>query len=308
MKKVIISLIIFVLICVTCIGLSSCGDGATTDGNPDSEGLAFELNEEGGGYIVSGRGTCTDDDIVIPKSYENKPVTGIGDYAFSYYESLTSITIPDSVTTIGYFAFKGCTGLTSVTIGNGVTSIGAEAFAGCRNIQYNEYQNGKYLGNTENPYMIFVGTKTTDFSSFEIASTTKVIYYMAFNRTSLTSITIPDSVTYIGAYAFNGCIGLSSITIPDSVTSIGECAFYQCKELTSVTIPDSVTWIGNGAFYECEKLTSITIPDNVTSIGMHAFYGCTNLTVNCEAESKPTGWDENWNDSDCPVVWGYKGE
>ena len=76
-----------------------------------------------------------------------------------------------------------------------------------------------------------------------------------YDRTSLTSITIPDSVTSIGHYAFYACSSLTSITIPDSVTSIGHYAFYLCTSLTSVTIPDSVTSIGRWAFGRCDSLT-----------------------------------------------------
>ena len=96
--------------------------------------------------------------------------------------------------------------------------------------------------------------------------------------TSLTSITIPDSVTSIGEYAFSDCYSLTSITIPDSVTSIGEYAFYDCNPLKSITIPDSVTSIGDEAFQWCKSLTSITIPDSVTSIGWATFRDCTSLT------------------------------
>ena len=96
--------------------------------------------------------------------------------------------------------------------------------------------------------------------------------------TSLTSVTIPDSVTYIGDYAFSHCTSLTSVTIPDSVTYIGDYAFWECTSLTSVTIPDSVTSIGDGAFEGCTSLTSVTIPDSVTSIGGGAFEGCTSLT------------------------------
>ena len=78
---------------------------------------------------------------------------------------------------------------------------------------------------------------------------------------SLTSVTIPDSVTSIGNNAFYFC-GLTSMTIPDSVTSIGNNAFEGCSRLTSVTIPDSVTSIGNNAFADCRNLTSVTITSN----------------------------------------------
>jgi len=77
--------------------------------------------------------------------------------------------------------------------------------------------------------------------------------------------------------AFSGCRSLTSITIPDSVTFIGEQAFYDCSSLTSITIPDSVTFIGERAFWECSSLTSIAIPDSVTSIGDYAFMGCYEL-------------------------------
>ena len=92
------------------------------------------------------------------------------------------------------------------------------------------------------------------------------------------SVTLPNSVTSIGDWAFEFCSRLTSVTIPNSVTSIGNCAFYFCTSLTSVTIPNSVTNIGGSAFSGCSGLTSITIGNSVTSIGDDAFYGCFGLT------------------------------
>ena len=104
------------------------------------------------------------------------------------------------------------------------------------------------------------------------------IGYQAFEDcSSLTSITIPDSVIEIGKYAFRSCTSLTSITIPDSVTSIGTSAFSGCKSLTSVTIGNGVTSIGSYAFAGCTSLTSVTIPDSVTEIGIGAFYYCPSL-------------------------------
>ena len=99
-----------------------------------------------------------------------------------------------------------------------------------------------------------------------------------FCCTSLTSVTLPDSVTSIGNNAFSCCTSLTSVTLPDSVTNIGGGTFYYCTSLISITIPNSVTSIGNNAFPGCTGLTSITIPDSVTSIGYHAFDNCTSLT------------------------------
>ena len=100
----------------------------------------------------------------------------------------------------------------------------------------------------------------------------------AFNTcTSLTSVTIPESVTAIGPSAFFGS-GLTSVTIPDSVTSIESAAFRGCRNLTSVTIPGSVTTIGMFAFSDCTSLTSVTIREGVTSIEGSVFQFCDGLT------------------------------
>ncbi len=87
------------------------------------------------------------------------------------------------------------------------------------------------------------------------------------SSSSVTSVTIPDSVTSIGNAAFYGCTNLTNFTIPDSVTSIGAGAFDSCTSLISVTILDGVTTIGYSAFIYCTSLTSITIGNGVTTIG-----------------------------------------
>ena len=235
---------------------SVCGH---EQGAPVSNGLEFTLNEDNSSYSVTGIGTCTDSNVIIPAIYNNLPVTSIGYSAFGDCSSLTSITIPDSVTSIDKYAFVGCSSLTSVTIGNSVTSIGNYAFVecigltsitipdsltrlgdgafiDCLSLNYNEYDNAYYLGNETNPYVILVEAKETSITSCSINTNTKVIY----------------------GFAFEGCIGLTSITIPDSVTSIGDSAFEDCSSLTSITIPDSVTSIGNYAFNGCSSLTDIT--------------------------------------------------
>ena len=223
--------------------------------------------------------------VTIPNS-----VTSIGNNAFSGCTGLTSITIPNSVTTIGSGAFSECTGLTSITIPNSVTTIGYNAFYRCGvtkenfNNQSNITPSGLIVCDvrTESGFCIkdnalvkYLGKERTITIP---NSVTSIGEYAFFGCSELTSITIPNSVTTIGSSAFYGCTGLTSITIPNSVTTIGNWAFNGCRGLTSITIPNSVTTIGNWAFNGCRGLTSITIPNSVTNIGDWAFYGCSGLT------------------------------
>lgn len=130
---------------------SRCGDGYTEtlealghdyvkgvcarcgEVEPFTEGWIFELSGDGASYSVSGyNGVSTE--VYIPSYYEGLPVTSIGDSAFYGCDSLTSITIPDSVISIGKAAFRYCRSLTSVMIGDGVTSIGGWAFYACSSL------------------------------------------------------------------------------------------------------------------------------------------------------------------------------
>ena len=117
---------------------------------------------------------------------------------------------------------------------------------------------------------------------------TKIHDYAFYDRSTLTSITIPDSVATIGERAFSMCESLTSVTIGNSVTTIGEGAFEVCRNLKSVIIGDSVTTIGFGAFYVCKSLSRITIGKNVRKIDMKAFQGCSNIdTIICRATTPP---------------------
>ena len=102
----------------------------------------------------------------------------------------------------------------------------------------------------------------------------------AFSECSgLTSIVLPDSLTYIPRGLVGNCRNLTAVTIPSTVTRIGAVAFTGCSSLTEITIPDKVTYIGELAFFNCTGLTEITIPSTVDTIGYGAFEQCNNLNI-----------------------------
>lgn len=165
--------------------LRSMAGGADPDG-PDvpahSEGLHYTLKDDGT-YEVDSMWDCTDLHVVIPSEVDGITVTSIGEYAFYYCDSMTGLTIPNSVTTIRAGAFKNCTSLTSVTLPNNLVTIEAEVFNSCPSLTSITIPNG-----------------VTTIGSY------------AFKGCSgLTSIVIPENVITIGDNAFSGCAGLTSI-------------------------------------------------------------------------------------------------
>ena len=215
--------------------------------------------------------------VVIPSTitYDGTVcnVVAIGDCAFEWCESVTSVTIPNSVTSIGERAFYACHNMTSVNIPDGVTSIGGGAFQYCRSLR------SVTIPGSVSSISGWAFNECSSLTSVTILDGVTTIGEHAFRDCgNLTSVTLPNSVTSIEGWVFCGCGSLSSITLPSSVTFIGERAFLGCASLPSVTIPNSITRIEGWTFESCSGLTSVTIPNSVTSIGESAFNSCSSLT------------------------------
>ena len=184
----------------------------------------------------------------------------------TYKSTLASIKLPTTLKSIGGSAFYYCYGLTGTfTMPASVTSIGSYALYGCSGLSaYSvDAANTRYSSNNG----ILFNKKQDSLFICPSAKTG--------------TLSIPSTVTYIGASAFDYCTGLTgSLSIPSSVKTIDSYAFYYCTGLTgSLTIPASVTYLSDGVFYGCSGLSGIvTIPKTTTYIGSYAFFECNKLT------------------------------
>jgi hypothetical protein len=201
-----------------------------------------------------------------------------------YTGTSASVTIPNNVARIWESAFYG-TSITSVTIPASVTGIDGNPFVNSANLTSitvdsgnpNYASEGGILYNKAKTEIISVPKRISGNVTIP-NGITSIGRYDFQGCAGITGITIPNSVTTIGQEAFQGCTSLTSITIPNGVTSIEKSTFSNCTKLTSVTIGNGVTSIGDTAFFSCTSLTSVTIPNRVTSIGARAFEGCSGLT------------------------------
>ena len=285
-----------------------------------TEGLQFIPNPDGESYYVSGHFYKTVTSIIIPYYYNGKPVTAIGDYAFSNSQMLQSVKIPDTVTSIGQGAFAGCNALktvgavgsdSSLELPDSVTTIGNFAFQGCSGLQ-----------------KVILPDSITSLGAGSFStcgSLTKLV--LSKNITVISGNIVGNSryITSVGLIG-SGC----AMEIGEGVTTLAPYAFMDCYA-TSITLPSGVSEIGEGVFANCTRLEDIVIPSGVTAIGTDAFWNCTALEkiyysganwsdisisasgndalaaakVYIYSATQPTTMNTHWHYVDgAPTVWG----
>ena len=213
-----------------------------------SKGLEFTLNASGSHYIVSGIGEFDGIGLVIPATYNKKPVKEIGGGAFVGNDKIVSVVLPYSIESVGANAFTDCSNLSVITLPDSVTFIGAGAFKNC-----------------------------IDLSSIDIPDGVAFIEPETFaGCTGISRVILPDNLSAIRASAFYGCEMLSIISLPYGTLSIGDSAFYGCDDLEGISFPETLCEIGNNAF-TASGLNSVEIPASVLWIGDSAFRGCESL-------------------------------
>jgi len=266
-------------------------------GKTENKILTYKLMGEEEKYISVSQGENISQvtNLVIPEEAEIDgvfyPVKEIEYLAFSECESLQKISIPSTIETIGLGAFD------------------------CPNLTYNEYENGCYLGNDENPYHVFVKGKDNTITSISTHADTKILCYSAFlNFQSLETVNLNTGLKVIGNSSLGRCTKLKNLVIPDTVTKIEYAALADCNALEELTIPfvgesdglkgygdqkgrldhlfagsnyipetltkitvSKATIINDNAFSYIDTLKTIILSETVKSIGNFAFSSCSAL-------------------------------
>lgn len=290
-----------------------------------------------GDYAFSGCVGLTS--IEIPDN-----VISIGKFAFSSCSNLVSIKIPDSTSIgdsafngcsietaivpafavsyiknsslntleiigkrINELPLSGCSSLTQIIISSDIAYFNPSlvlSFEDCPNLVLNQYDNGYYLGNSTNPYLVFVKAVDKSIESCIIHDDCKFVLSNAFvGCEELSSLTIGENIGFIGYNAFYSCFSLSYVNIknlsnwcnvssfgtygilgwsrpwPDNPLAIPHRIYVNGAYVTDLVIPNDVTQISTSTFADCSYITSITIPSSVTSIDRSAFAECIGVTT-----------------------------
>lgn len=232
--------------------------------------------------------------IELPNS-----VTSIGNGAFVNCYNLETLVIPETVLFLGSGLFAGCSSLKSVVLPSSTTSlidyryfdyyfeeyITVGFFEGCSSLKSLEIPSNvieiqpytfKNCSALEN---VTVASDNPCFTSVEGVLYSKDITELVhFPKSStISTFTLPETITNIKENAFSDCSNLSSVILPKGLTTIGSCAFSCCPSLVAVNIPETVTFLGDYAFSDCGSLQTVNMPDSVEYLGKYCFSGCTSL-------------------------------
>ncbi len=237
----------------------------------------------------------------------------------SWYMSLESVDIGETVTELNGNAFAECRALKKLTIKDSSNSIVlyTNSFTNCPLENIYLGRNFDSIGVNKSPFYekttlisIDVSDKVSSFpeAAFEGCTSLNKVNYagtidqwvgidfnyrysnpcwnaaeLYINNEKLTDVKISNDVTSIKGFAFYGCSWLKDVTIPNSVTSLGNYVFKGCTSLANISLPDNITQIGEGCFNGCTGLANINLPDNLTQIGTGTFKGCTGIVVTISA-------------------------
>ena len=203
-----------------------------------SEGLEYELNTDDT-YTVLGIGKCKDDNIYIPAEYDGKAVVAIAERAFYNCGDLISITFPDSIISVGNLAFDGCNKLVAVRIFN-----------------LKAWCNVAFADHVANPLLLAKKLYITSVSSESGKLETKIVK----------EVTIPEEITTVRKWVFEGCTSIQKLTVPEQVAIIESHAFWGCRGLVELSIENPLIAIEPNAFQSCSNIVRASVPTSATAL------------------------------------------
>lgn len=236
------------------------------------------------GYIFGAYDVYNQDTYISPV-LQTVTITNtnyISTNAFKNCSTLVTVRLPHNLLAIRQSAFENCSAMASIAIPDAVTTIESNAFNGCTSLEFvhisnlMSWCNISFADQTSNPLFIakklyLNGELLTEVSIPD--GITEVRDYTFNGYTMMTTLTLSEGVVKIGKYAFARTL-ITQVRIPDNVTNLGEGAFSDCGNLESVSFGVGLKTIGERAFDGCYSLSDVTLPGGLSSIGAWAFYGC----------------------------------
>ena len=247
-----------------------------------AEQLEISPYQYGEGLWITDVSRVTDPDFLVPDVYDGQPIVCIAASVIRDNETVTSISLPDSVTQLGTFFCYNCPNLRMIKLGRNIDNQYTAITGFCPQIDYLTVDPDNKKLHSDHNCIIETETKKLLYgcrnSIIPDDGSVLVLDNSSFQDcTGLTSIVIPSPVTTIESHAFTSCRALVSVQIANSVTTIEENVFSDCSSLKNVRLPAHITVLDNQLFEYCEALEEITVPEGVTEIYSECFYDCKSL-------------------------------
>ena len=271
---------------VKMLDMTKCHVGDPSENPGDADENIFTYTVKDGEVKVTGVDKSASGDVTVPSHVAGLPVTAIGKMSFLSIPGITGITLPDTMRTIEDGSMMYLPSLKRINVPAGVENIGKNFLSGCTSLEEitvspeNEHfkaVDGALLTKDGKEFVTYpMGKGTTEYTVPDGVESIRAAAF--FDCATITDITLPDTVTFIGKDAFDGTGVHKDAISKGTPLYIGSCLIETtASTITTFTVKDGTTVIGESAFAGCDKLKNITVPESVTHINSGAFDGCTGL-------------------------------